>query len=174
MYDYIKLNLIIFISFIFVIISYINELNNTKNNKIADVVVLIIRFMHYFVSIILAFYGFIFDEKYDYYYLIFLSFLIIKWLFIKDCILTYLEKRYYHIDVEFDDIKYENYYNYYLFFKYEKNVFIILLLFCFISFGIVLHRIKIPYDIKENIIIYMIYIIYKLKKLKGFFLNKYL
>jgi hypothetical protein len=169
--DYLKLNLIIIILFIIVIISYINEINNTKNSKIADIVVLIIRFIHYFVAGILIAYAFVFDEKYDYYYLIFLSFLIIKWLYLQDCILTYLEKKYYHNDVELCDLKYNNYYKYYLFFEYEQIFFIILTFFGLISFGIVIYRLKMPYSVKENIILYIIYIIYKLK---GFFLNKYL
>ena len=161
------MNIIIIISYILVFISYYNEINNTKNNKIADIFVLFIRFMHYYVLLVIIFYGYIFNKKYDFFYFSFLFFLIIKWLMIKDCILTYLEKKYYHNDICFDDSKYYNYYMYYLFFDYENIIFKILILIGIISFLIVIYRINISFEVKEKIIMFVIYTIYKLKKFKN-------
>lgn len=166
-----KINITIILSYIFVILSYINEINIKNNDKIADFFVLSLRFMHYFVIINLMFYAFIYDKSFDCIYLFYVFLLFIKWLLFKDCILTYLEKKFYHNDVIPDDIIYKNYYMYYIFFDYEKIIGNILLLIGIISFFIILYRMNISYDIKEKIIIFFFYIIYKLRKLKGFILN---
>ena len=81
---------LIILSFITTIMSYIFEKYKTL------IIILFIRFLHYFITYFSCLYYFIFNKKYDIYYILIYSITIIHWLFTNNgCILSKWEDSYY-------------------------------------------------------------------------------
>lgn len=52
-----------------------------------------VRFVHYWFNVFIIMYIVLFDSKYDWYVIGLLCLILIQWLFIHECILSYMEKR---------------------------------------------------------------------------------
>lgn len=57
--------------------------------------ILFVRFMHYFSTLYFCFYYFIFNTRYDVYYLCLYTILVLHWLVTNDCLLSNWEMSYY-------------------------------------------------------------------------------
>jgi hypothetical protein len=97
-----SLSIIVIISFITTIFS--KQVENfapfhkkycEKNKLCPTYPILFIRFVHYFVTFYACLYYFIFNTRYDLYYLCLYSIVILHWVFINDCILSSWEMSYY-------------------------------------------------------------------------------
>lgn len=103
--------LIIMVSMVLVFISKFVEIKTPFYKKYCDkdekilcptYPILLVRFIHYFTSVFFSGYYFIFNGKYDIYYLILYAGLIIHWLVADDCLLSNWEMAFYHTGTETD------------------------------------------------------------------------
>lgn len=96
---------LLFLFILSFIVSYISKFVENKNpfyKKFCEknilcptYSILFIRFLHYFSTFFLCFYYFIFNTKYDLYYLILYTLLVLHWVVTNDCLLSNLEMSYY-------------------------------------------------------------------------------
>ena len=88
---------IFIISLVVTIISnYVENLSPFHKTKCGDGMcpsynILFVRFVHYFINFILILYVFFFSKKYDVYYIILYSIIVIHWIVLNDCYLSNLE-----------------------------------------------------------------------------------
>ena len=66
-----------------------------KNKLCPTYPILCVRFLHYFTAFYFCFYYFIFNTKYDIYYLFLYTILVLHWLVTNDCLLSSWEMSYY-------------------------------------------------------------------------------
>lgn len=97
-----SLSILIIISFIITFIS--KNVENfapfhkkycEKNKLCPTYPILFVRFLHYFATFYFCLYYFIFNTKYDLYYLCLYAILVLHWLFTNDCVLSNWEMSYY-------------------------------------------------------------------------------
>lgn len=98
-----SVSLIVVVSLILSFISKIVEMKAPFHKKYCGeetlcptVSILFVRFVHYITSLFFTLYYFIFNEKYDIYYLCLYVLLILHWLFANDCILSNWEMYFYN------------------------------------------------------------------------------
>jgi hypothetical protein len=98
-----SISILIIISFIITFISKIVEnfapfqKKYCEKNKLCPTFpILFIRFLHYFSTFFFCLYYFIFNTKYDLYYLFLYVMLVLHWLVTNDCILSNWEMKYYN------------------------------------------------------------------------------
>lgn len=83
-----------------VVLSYlIEQYRPIKDGKVADTDILLMRFVHYSVTIAISFYVFVFDKSYDKLYFFAIALVTLHWLFNQmNCILDTIESRYYETE----------------------------------------------------------------------------
>jgi len=97
-----SLTVLFVLSVLLTFLSHVIEKKNKEYKKIGahdyttiTINVLMIRFVHYFMTFFFVFYYFLFNEKYDFIYLVLYTLLIFHWIVMNDCFLSSLEMLYY-------------------------------------------------------------------------------
>jgi hypothetical protein len=75
-------------------LSEIFDFPSLFSNESVYFYILLIRFIHYFITVIICFFIFIFDKKYDIYYVLYFCLLLLHWILFDECFLSKMEHEY--------------------------------------------------------------------------------
>jgi hypothetical protein len=79
---------------VYIELSEIFDFHSLFSSESSYFYILFIRFVHYFITIKICFFIFIFDKKYDMYYVIYFCLLLLHWILFDECFLSKIEHEY--------------------------------------------------------------------------------
>lgn len=156
--------LIFIVSIILTLITYVIEHHKPiEPNRIADQWILTVRLIHYMSKLFSVMYLFVFDASIDIVYLLYSSLIYGHWLFFNnECILSYLETKYYRKNYIAGTDGRANLYLRILFSEHTRTIVLLSGLVAVTGFLIVLYRSEYIPDPYKHIlsIMFVLYIIF--------------